>query len=148
MTTGVVTFDAAAFKARYPEFTSVADDALTAYFAEACLYLSNADTSRVSDIGERGLLLNMIVAHLSALYSGANGADPSGLVGRIDQASEGAVSVHADMGAVPNTAAWYMQTKYGASYWSATAKYRQMQYVPGRSNNQVFPGYVPGGLNS
>lgn len=138
-----VAFDTTAFVARYPEFATVPAPTLAAYFAEAGLYLNNTDASPVTDLGQRAVLLNMLVAHIAALNSGANGQEASQLVGRISSATEGSVSVQADMGAVPGSAAWYMQTKYGASYWTATASYRTMRYYPGRSRTQAFPG---GGL--
>lgn len=132
----VVVFDSTAFLDRYPEFSTVADGTLTAYFYEATLYLNNSESSLVTDVTQRSVLLNMIVAHLAALNSGVNGQAPSQLVGRITQASEGSVSVSADIGPVSNTAAWWMQTKYGASYWQATAPYRTMRYRPGSSKLQ------------
>jgi hypothetical protein len=87
----------------------------------------------VQDVNQRALLLNMLTAHLAALYAGVNGQSPSPLVGRINTATEGSVSVGAAMDGVPGTAAWFLQTKYGASFWQATARYRTMRYVPGRS---------------
>lgn len=133
---GVVVFDPAAFKARYPEFSTVADGTLTAYFTEATMYLNNSENSLVTDVTQRSVLLNMAVAHLAALYSGVSGQSPSQLVGRITQASEGSVSVSSDIGPVSNSSAWWMQTKYGASYWSATAPYRTMRYKSGFSRLQ------------
>ncbi|MDE3023802.1 MAG: DUF4054 domain-containing protein, partial [Pseudomonadota bacterium] len=64
-----------------------------------------------------------------------NGQAASPLVGRINSATEGSVSVTADMGAVTNTQAWYMQTKYGAAYWQASAPYRNFQYRTGSSRS-------------
>lgn len=138
----VVVFDSAGFLARYPEFASVSTPTLQAYFNEATIYLNNTDTSPVTDGsvgGMRSLLLNMLTAHIAALNSGVSGQAASQIVGRVDQATEGSVSVHADMGAVPGTAAWYMQTKYGASYWAASAPYRTMRYFTGRSYAQMRP---------
>jgi hypothetical protein len=133
---GIVVFDPAAFIARYPEFASVSSTLLQAYFTEATIYMANTDDSRVQDVAQRGVLLNMLVAHIAAINAGVNGQPASPLVGRVNAASEGSVSVGTDMGAVPFTAAWFMQTKYGTSFWQATARYRTMQYVPGRS----YPG--------
>ncbi|WP_338929486.1 DUF4054 domain-containing protein [Escherichia coli] len=107
---GVVIFAPSAFKLRYPEFSSVDDVLLQQYFTQATIYLDNTDSSRVSDLAVRSMLLNMLVAHIACLYSGANGQSPSGLVGRIDSASEGSVSVHADMPGGTANSAWYMQT--------------------------------------
>lgn len=135
MTTGVATFDPAAFKARYPEFATLADTLLTAYFNEVALaYLDNTESSRVQSVEQRTVLLWMLVAHVAAINGGVNGQAPSPLVGRVNTATEGSVSVGTDMGAVSGTAAWYLQTKYGASYWQATAQFRQMRYVPGASS--------------
>lgn len=136
MTTGVVVFDPSAFNVRYPEFSTVSDDLLQAYFDEATLYLSNTDGSRVQDVEQRAPLLWMLTAHIALLNSGANGQGASPLVGRVNTATEGSVSVGTDMGVVPFTAAWFLQSRYGAAFWQATARYRTMQYVPGRS----YPG--------
>lgn len=143
MTTGVVTFDPAAFKVRYPEFATVSDDLLQAYFDEVTLaYLDNTESSRVQQTEQRSVLLNMLVAHVAALNAGVNGQAPSPLVGRVNTASEGSVSVGTDMGAVPFTAAWFLQTKYGSSFWQASAQFRTMQYVPGTSQRcrSIRPG--------
>ena len=133
----VVAFDLAGFRARYPEFTAVADPLLGAYFSEATIYLNNTDTSVVTDINVRSLLLNMLTAHIAALNSGVSGQAPSALVGRISQASEGSVSVSADMGPPSGTSAWFNQTRYGASFWQAAAPYRAFRYLPGASYPQV-----------
>lgn len=130
---GIVVFDVAAFRRRYPEFSSVPDSLLNEYFAEATIYLDNTDGSRVSDVGQRAVLLNMLTAHITKLNSGSDGEPANDLVGRISSATQGSVSVSTDMGPMTNTEAWYAQTKYGAAYWQATSPYRTMQYVPGRS---------------
>jgi hypothetical protein len=127
---GSVAFDPTAFKARYPEFVTVSNDTLTAYFTEATLYLDNTDASPITNLVFRELLLNMIVAHLAQIYSGSNGQAPSQLVGRISQASEGSVSVTTDAMPVAGSAAWFNQTKYGAQYWAATLPLRRFRYVP------------------
>ena len=138
----VVAFDPTGFLARYPEFASVNQATLGAYFNEATIYLNNTDASPVTDGsvgGLRSTLLNMLTAHIAKLNATVDGNAPSDLVGRVDQATQGSVSVHADMGQVPGSAAWYMQTKYGAAYWAATAAYRTMRYYPGASIPQGFP---------
>jgi len=142
MTTGVVTFDPTAFVARFPEFAAVTADTLTAYFNEATLVLDNTDASAVQQIEQRTPLLWLLTAHLAALYSGVNGQTPAQLVGRINNASEGSVSVATDYGTQPATAAWYLQTKYGAQYWQMTASIRAMQYVPGFPQAHPYP--LPG----
>lgn len=139
---GLLAFDSAQFLARYPEFSSLSTSLLEAYFAEAGIYCANASTSLVKDQSPGGLLsllLNMLTAHIAALNGGVNGEAPSPLVGRIDDATQGSVHVHADMGVVPGTAAWYAQTKYGMAYWQATIAYRTFRYFPGSSQPQMFP---------
>lgn len=128
--TGIVAFDYQAWARRYPEFSSVTIPLATDYFAEAGLYLDNSTSGLVTDLTARSLLLNLLTAHIAALNSGTNGQAPSGLVGRITSATQGSVSVSVDAMDAPGSAAWYMQTTYGAAYWAATARYRGMRYVP------------------
>ncbi len=127
---GIVAFDVARFKARYPEFSSVNNVALEDYFTEATLYLDNTDCSMVEDVTQRAVLLNMLTAHIAAGNGCNGGAGAAALVGRISQATEGSVSVTADFVDAKNgSEAWYFSTKYGASYWAATAQYRTAQYI-------------------
>ena len=133
-----VSFDLTGFRARFPEFATVADATLGAYFDESGqLHLDNTDSSPVVNLVQRGMLLNMLTAHLAALYSGVSGQAASSLVGRINSASEGSVSVSADMGPVTGSSAWFLQTKYGAAFWQASARYRTFRYFPGASRPQV-----------
>ncbi|CAI1224556.1 DUF4054 domain-containing protein [Serratia proteamaculans] len=129
----IVVFDVDAFRERYPEFDTVSDSLLNAYFVEAAVYLNNTDTSPVCDVAVRAVYLNMLVAHIAALNSGVNGQKATGLVGRITSASEGSVSVSTDAGPSSASSWWYMQTPYGAAYWQATLPYRTIRYVPGGS---------------
>ena len=136
----IVVFDINAFRERYPEFDTVSDTLLNAYFVEATVYLDNTDCSPVTDVNVRAVYLNMLVAHIAALNSGVGGQKPSGLVGRVASASEGSVSV--STGEVPvSPSSWgYLQTPYGAAYWQATAAYRTVRYVPGASPSN-YPGH-------
>lgn len=137
-----VPFDLAAFRVRYPEFASVSDPLLAAYFEEAQIYLNNTGTSPVTRETLRSLLLNMLVAHLAALNSGVNGQGAPSTVGRMSSATEGSVSVTFDVGASASQAeAWFAQTKYGWGYWQATRAYRTARYLPGRS---LAPRYYGG----
>lgn len=135
----IVVFDINAFRERYPEFDTVSDTLLNAYFVEATVYLDNTDCSPVTDVNVRAVYLNMLVAHIAALNSGVGGQKPSGLVGRVASASEGSVSVSTGEVPVSPSSWWYLQTPYGAAYWQATARYRVFQYVPGAS-----PSFYPG----
>lgn len=123
-----VVFNSAAFKARYPEFAAVSDALLSACFDEAGLYLSNTDNSPVQNLTRRGMLLNMLTAHIATL-GGALSAD--GLpkpVGRVSSASEGSVSASLEYN-VPGSAAWFSQTAYGAAFWQATTSIRGFRYI-------------------
>lgn len=139
----IAAFDYAAWVLRYPEFGAVSAERAALFFAEAGLYLDNTDASLVTDVAYRGVLLNMLTAHIAAL-SGALEADgkPTGLVGRVSSASEGQVSVSVDAGALPGSAAWFMQTSYGMAYWQATKRLRSATYVPAPAYN-----FEPWGVN-
>lgn len=125
-----VTFNAAAFKVRYPEFAPVADALLGEYFKEAGLYLSNADNSPVRNVDRRAVLLNMLTAHVAALGGALSADGMPRPVGRISQASEGSVSASfEDAPATPGSGAWFRQTQYGAAYWQATSSLRGFRYI-------------------
>lgn len=125
---GVVRFVPADFKVAFPEFASIADARLTLQFNNATLLLNNSCGSYVCDAPKREHLLNLLTAHLAALFDGVNGAGATGAVGRVASATEGTVSAQLEMPTVPN-AAWYQQTQWGALYWTATAMYRSFVYV-------------------
>lgn len=126
---GVVRFEPGVFKAAFPMFVTVSDGALQLYFAYATLLLNNTCGSTVCDATVREALLNLLVAHIAAMFSGVNGQPPSGTVGRVDKATEGSVNAGFDMGQVNQGAAWYMQTQWGAMYWTMTGRFRQFFYV-------------------
>ena len=126
---GVVVFDAAAFKIRYPEFSAVPDLRLSAFFNDATLYLSNANNSPVQNITRRAQLLNMITAHVASLGGALAAAGQPSPVGRVSSATEGSVTVALEY-AVPGSAAWYVQTQYGAAFWQATSSLRGFRYRP------------------
>jgi hypothetical protein len=128
--TGVVVFSPTAFKAAFTSFATVADAALNLSFQLAQLQLNNTCKSRVCDVTERETLLNLLVAHITAMKDGENGNAPSGIVGQINQATQGSVSIGATVGEMVKGQAYYMQTQWGALYWASTQKYRRAIYVP------------------
>lgn len=146
-----VAFNFAVWQARYSEFRNRVDAPLAAlYFAEACLYHDNTGMTRhgPQDPNEQLLLLNMLTAHIAALnVLGADGQNGSPLVGRINNASEGSVSVQTDdyITNPSDLSAFFNQTKYGAAYWGATAKFRTMRYRPGRKRSMNPWGFLFGG---
>lgn len=134
----IAAFDYAAWLARYPEFEGRVDAGRAALlFAEAGgLYLDNSDASPVQDAGRRLMLLNMIVAHLAALGGSLEaGNAPTGIVGRVTDATEGSVSVSVATDLEPGAAAWWSQTSYGLSFWAAMRRFRVARYIPGRQPN-------------
>lgn len=146
---GVVIFEPAAFIIEYPEFTGIAAGLLTRNFNHATLQLNNSCGSLVCDAAVRETLLDMLVAHLTFLNQGTNdGAGtitpPYGVVGRIASATEGSVTVGVEYNAPANASqAWLIQTKYGAEYWAATARFRTMRYIPPPCGNSGVPFQPP-----
>ena len=145
VTPGVVVFNLAEFTGIYPEFTGVGSAAAQNQFNIATLFLRNCCSSAVFDPNIRQSLLYMLTAHNIFLFvpCAANTSQPPGIVGRINNAAEGSVSVAAEMPGVTLNAAFFMQTKYGAQFWAATALYRTMISVP-----SPFTGCAPGALGS
>lgn len=124
----IVTFDYFAFTIRYPEFQKVSSVQMNAYFNEAGLYCDNTDASRVVNVTQRTSLLWMLTAHIAAL-SGVIDCGIVRPVGRVSKASEGSVSSDLDyIEATQGSGAWYQQTQYGASFWTATAAFRGFRY--------------------
>jgi hypothetical protein len=128
---GVVQFDYAAWSIRYPDLAARASAPLAEqYFFESELYCDNTPTSPVKDLAIRSMLLNMLVAHIAQLNAPVKGQTASPLVGRIMNASEGSVSVQTQVDGELHGRAWFAQTRYGLSFWQATAQYRTMHYAP------------------
>src|SRR5208282_6034259 len=99
-------------------------------------YCRNDGGGPVCDANQQTLLLNLLTAHIAQLFAPAkNGQSPSTLVGRINTASEGSVSVGAEFPATP-AASWYITTQYGAAYWQLMLPFRTARYLPGYVRNQ------------
>lgn len=149
---GIVVFDPTEFKAAYPAFATVADGLLEGDFAVAEMFLNNSCCSVVRDANRRQLLLYMVTAHVAYLLQGENGKPPSGIVGRINQATEGSVSVGAAyVNDMSMTEAYFSQSPYGVMFWTATANYRSFHYVAppqsgcfGRGPGFYGPGFGRG----
>src|SRR6185312_1217764 len=145
--TGVVQFSSSEFVALWPEFTGIALGAQQNAFAIATLLLNNSCGSLVQDANLRMTLLYLLTAHICFLNPGTNdGAGKitpaPGIVGRIDSASEGSVSVSATYAStVGQSMAFFIQTKYGAQFWHMTAQYRTARYIGPPSFGPNGPGY-------
>ena len=147
-TTPAVTFDYAVWVARFPEFAAISQPLAQAYFDEANLYCMNSCFNPAWPDGTLPVLLNLVTAHIAWLSAprdaqgnpASTGSAASPLVGRINSATEGSVSVSADVGgdvSSQGSQAWWYQTKYGIAWWAATAQYRTARY-------SARPTVVPG----
>lgn len=126
--------DAASFQALFPEFAYVNGDVLKEWYSLAgVLYLRNDGTGPVRTDAAQGSLMNLLTAHLLKLFYPAPCSGGSvAPVGRIATATEGSITVNLEYaGDIPESAAFYLQTQYGAAYWNATSIYRRFRYVPG-----------------
>lgn len=152
---GIVQFDWNYFLLRYPEIaTSLNPQLGQIYFNEAQLYCDNTPCSIVLDAsvgGQRYMFLHMLTAHVAFLNARLNGQPSSPLVGRINNGTQGSVSVQSTMkDPTAGSEDWFAQTKYGAAYWAASAVYRTMHYARGPqrsvepypwSQGDLFDGY-------
>lgn len=134
-----VTFDYSAWALAFPEFSNVTQTQATMFWNEATIYCRNDGGGPVSNATTQSFLLNLLTAHIAFLRVGTAANPASPLVGRISQAAEGTVSVSTELPTLPGAAAWYSQTQYGLSYWTAIAPYRTMRYLPNRG--RFGPGY-------
>jgi hypothetical protein len=141
----IAVFDFATWAARYPELASISSVLAGAYFSEACLYLDNTDASLVKDANIRLMLLNILTAHIAKMNAAINGIPASDIVGRISNATEGSVSVGAELQLPQGIPQWYGQTRYGIAYWTAMAPYRTMRYRVGKLYNpDPYAPYIRG----
>ena len=145
-----IVFNYGNWVARYPEFSNVTQEQAQGYFDEATIYCANK-LGPIPTTAILTVLLYMLTAHIAAIYSNPTGAaTPSNQPpGRISQASEGSVNVSFDL-SLPAQAQFFAQTKYGLSYWQASAQYRQMQYrVAGGPQNPTAGAWLyPQGWNN
>lgn len=147
ITRGTVVFSDAEFIAQYPEFTGIPSGVAQNQFNVATLFLNNTCGSFIQDANQRMALLYMLTAHLTFLNAGSNdgagNVTPApGIVGRIDSATEGSVSVSASYSSeVSQSQAFYIQTKYGAQYWEATAWTRTALAIPAPQCGPNGPGF-------
>lgn len=144
---GIVVFSAPEFVALWPEFTGLLNPQMENAFNIAQILLNNSCGSIVQDANLRMSLLYMLTAHVCFLNSGTNdgagNVTPApGIVGRINSASQGSVSVSAAYATtIGQSMAFFIQTKYGAQYWQATLPYRSAFYVPPPAFGPNGPGF-------
>lgn len=150
-----VTFVYADWVASYPEMRFVSPAAGQAYFDRAELYCENTRFSQVWRVDYTGALLTkllyLLTSHIAFLSSprDANGfisstgtQAPPGIVGRINSATEGSVSVGSDwQGSGSPSEAFFLQTPYGAQFWQATAQFRLGRFFPNPASVPIYGGF-------
>jgi hypothetical protein len=138
-------FNYSAWVQTFPELQGITQPAALNYFSMATLYVRNDGRGPINDPNLQATLMNLTTAHVAKLLSQqtagvptTDGAEPpGGVVGRITSATEGSVSVQAEMPEQPQGAAWWNQTTYGAMAWKMMAPFRTMRYV-GPTRRRVF----------
>lgn len=131
-----IVFDYATFVASFPEMSGVTEPAAQSYFNLATQLVSDRSWP-IRNSAVLSNILYLVTAHLAKLLSqntqgspttgGTEG--PTGIVGRITTATEGSVSVAADMPNQASGAAWWQQTSYGALVWQFIKPFRLFRYV-------------------
>jgi hypothetical protein len=134
-----IVFNYSTWALRFPALAANVPPALAQmYFNEACQYCDNSATSIVTDDnigGQRSIYLNLITAHIATLNSGTLAQPANGMVGRINSATEGTVTVQLQNDYAPGTQQWWQQTQPGSSYWAMSNQYRTALYIaPPRRN--------------
>jgi hypothetical protein len=142
----IATFNYGLWTSQFPALAPIVNQAQAqAYFDLATTIHRNDGGGPVNNVATQLNLLNMLTAHLAQLFTPpAPGQQPSTIVGRINSATQGSVSVQAAYSTnVGQQMAWFIQTPAGAMYWTATAPYRTMRYRPNRRTG-VVPIGPPG----
>jgi Protein of unknown function (DUF4054) len=151
-TTPPVTFDFDEWAGVYGEFADTDPSVAATWFAMASSVCQNAVCNPIWNFDCNGTILQvalyLLTAHIGKLFglNSSTGQPYTDAVGRVSDATEGSVSVSLDMGDLANqgpNAAWFMQTKYGAMYWTLSAPARTARYLarPTIVVNGVYPAY-------
>jgi Protein of unknown function (DUF4054) len=112
--------------------TMMTTGVVQAAFARACTLQDNTGAGPPFDSSTQTDLMNLLTAHIAVLNTNLlNGAPASTIVGRITNATQGSVSVAAQLDVPAGSAQWYQQTRYGAEYWTKCARFRTALYFPG-----------------
>ena len=141
----IVVLDYAHWQRRYPELALwVSLPMYETLFELAQLYCDNTPGSKIkydpdNNIYTRQTLLELMTSHLAALNAPLDGQPSPTLVGRINSAMEGSVSVGTEYPILPGQE-WYAQSKYGAMFWAATQQYRRARYYPAPQPFYITPG--------
>jgi len=138
----IVAFNYAQWVGTFPEFAATMNQLQAqSYFGIATTIHRNDGGGPVNNSDQQLNLLNLVTAHIAKLFAPpAPGQSPSGIVGRIASATEGSVAVQAAYSNnVSEQMAFFIQTQYGALYWTATSPFRTARYVPNKNRGVVGP---------
>lgn len=153
-----VTFNLAKWIGMYPEFAAITEPMGQGYFNRAMFLCADTVFNPAAYVcgspnNMQETLLYLLTSHIAWLNAPRDGSGapaavgmPTPLVGRISSATEGSVSVSADMGDANSgspSQAWYEQTRYGAEYWAMTVGMRSARYVAGPSSMPYGAGGYP-----
>ena len=156
MGAGPVSFVYDDWTSMFPSMSAINSTDATTYFNLATNYVANDGTSVIQNPTMLTDVLYLTTAHLAYIFAmRTNGIPTSGgteppppIVGRINNATEGSVSVATDMGTQPAAAGWWNQTPFGAAAWMKLAAFRTMRFFarPRRIYNPPWqrlsgPGY-------
>ena len=137
-----VAFDYAAWIALFPEFATVTEAQADMYFALASVEHRNDGIGPVMDATAQLLYLDLMTAHIAQLFKVQNGQLVNGMVGRVNSATQGSVTLSTDSAGFDGIDPWLAQTQYGLTYWELTKPYHTFRYIPGPTR---FFGPVYGG---
>lgn len=146
---GVVAFNYAEWVVQYPEFSYVSAGQAQSFFNRVTIGgpVDNTPSSPFQDLFERTILLNLATAHMAFLFAPSSSpGQPRQLVGRINNATEGSVSVQTEYMVPSGDAleAWWNQSPYGAEYYASTQRFRAAFYVPPARAGAFGGPFAPG----
>jgi hypothetical protein len=144
-----VTFNWTMFTTWFPEFSCLNQTQGQAYFDMAGLYCANSQQNPLFCFGILPQVMMLVTAHVAWLLAprdengnpAAQGAPGSPIVGRINTATQGSVSVGATLDGEAGSPSeqFFSQTKYGLMAWQAMAVGRTARYI---ANPTVVAGAV------
>ncbi len=149
--TAVVTFNFTTWTTAYPEFASCTSAQGQTWFNLADLIFANEECNPAFSLGVDRFsnLLYLLTSHIAWLNAprdaagnpAATGQLASTLVGRINSATQGSVTVSTEYPVDANgREKWFAQTPWGALFWQATSQFRMFIYG---ANPTIVPGTFP-----
>lgn len=124
------TFNPSDFKLSYPQFDFISNNTMTDIYENIALVCSDWVYRLLSDDNKRYYWTCIVLAHILTLLYGADGkSNNAQLVGRINTATEGSVSIGTDYAAMSESNAWWLQTQYGALVYNLWAMNGVSTYV-------------------